>query len=132
MLLSKTDVSTFRYRSYRNYLQKIIRSNRQHYLHYKCKEYRQKGTKLWQLINRIIGKENKKHNTIESLKVDNLIKYDSESITKSFNDFFSTVGETVAEQQVCSPLELKNYLKSLKKYESSMFLPQQPQMRYLH
>ena len=81
MLLSKTDVSTFRYRSYCNCLQKRIRSNRQHYLHDKCKEYRQNGRKLWQLINRIIGKENNKHNTIESLKVDNLIKYDSESIT---------------------------------------------------
>ena len=81
MLLTKTDVSTFRYRSYHNCLQKIIRNNRQFYLHDKCKEYRQNRRKLWQLINRIIGKENNKHNTIESLKVDNLIKYDSESIT---------------------------------------------------
>ena len=64
MLLSKTDVSTFRYRSYRNCLQKIIRSNRRYYLHDKCKEYRQNGRKLWQLINRIIGRENNKHNTI--------------------------------------------------------------------
>ena len=44
-------------------------------------EYKQNGRKLWQLINRIIGKENNKQNTIESLKIDNMIKYDSESIT---------------------------------------------------
>ena len=68
MFLLKTDVSTFRYRSYCNCLQKIIKSNRQYYLHDKCKEYRQNGRKLWQLINRIIGRENNKHNTIESLK----------------------------------------------------------------
>ena len=123
MLLSKTDVSTFRYRSYCNCLQKIIRSNRQYYLHDKCKEYRQNGRKLWQLINRIIGRENNKHNTIESLKVDNLIKYNSESITNSFNEFFSTVGESLAKQQICNPPELENYLRSLKQYESSMFLP---------
>ena len=107
ILLSNNDVSTFRYRSYHNCLHKIIRSNRQHYLHDKCKEYRQNGRKLWQLINRLIGRENNKHNTIESLKVDNLIKYDSESITKSFNDFFSTVGESLAEQQICNPPNLK-------------------------
>ena len=123
MLLTKTDVSTFRYRSYRNCLQKIIRSNRQHYLHDKCKEYRPNGRKLWQLINRIIGRENNKHNTIESLKVDNLIKYDSESITNSFNEFFSTVGESLAKQQTCNSSELEEYLRNLNQYESSMFLP---------
>ena len=122
MLLTKTDVSTFRYRSYCNCLQSIIRQNRQQDLHDKCREYKQNGRKLWQLINRIIGKENNKQNTIESLKVDNLIKYDSETITNSFNDFFSTVGETLAEKQSCNPLELKNYLKGLNQNESSMFL----------
>ena len=93
-----------------------MRSNRQQYLHDKCTEYRQIRRKLWQLINRIIGKENSKHNTIESLKVDNLIKYGSESITNSFNDFFSTVGATLAKQQDCSSSELENYLKDLKQH----------------
>ena len=123
MLLSKTDVSTFRYRSYHNCLQKIIRKNRQYYLDDKCREYRQIGRKLWQLINRIIGRENNKHNTIESLKVDNLIKYDSDSITNSFNEFFSSVGENLAKQQTCNPSELKEYLRRLNQYDTSMFLP---------
>ena len=119
MLLSKTDVSTYRYRSYRNCLQKIIRATRQNYLHDKCSEYRQNGRKLWQLINRIIGKENNKQNSIESLKIDNLIRYDSESITNSFNDYFSNVGECLAKQQACNGLEL---LKGLHQYDTSMFL----------
>ena len=122
MLQSKTNVSTYRYKSYRNCLQKIIRGNRQYYLHEKCKEFRQNGRKLWQLINKILGKENNKQNTIESLKVDNILKYDSESITNSFNEFFSTVGENLAKQQICDPPELREYLKSLKQQESSMFL----------
>ena len=121
-LLLKTDVSTYRYRSYRNCLQKIIRATRQNYLHDKCREYRQNGRKLWQLINRIIGKENNKQNSIESLKIDNLIKYDSESITNSFNDYFSNVGECLAKQQACNGLGLSNYLKGLHQYDASMFL----------
>ena len=122
MLLSKTDVSTFRYRSYCNCLQKIIRKNRRYYLHDKCKEYRQNGRKLWQLINRIIGRENNKHNTIESVKVDNVIKYDSDSITNSFNEFFSSAGESLAKQQTYNPSELKEYLRSLNQHDTSMFL----------
>ena len=122
MLLSKTDVSTYRYRSYCNCLQKIIRATKQNYLHDKCRKYRQDGRKLWQLINRIIGKENNKQNFIESLKIDNLIKYDSELITNSFNDYFSNVGECLAKQQTCNGLELSNYLKGLHQYDASMFL----------
>ena len=122
MLLSKSNVSTYRYKSYHNCLQKIMRSNRQQFLHKKCTEYRQNGRKLWQLINRIIGKKSNKHNTIESLKIDNLIKYDSKSITNSFNDFFASVGSNLAKQQDCSPFELENYLKDLNQHTHSMFL----------
>ena len=113
MLISKTDVSTFRYRDYRNCLQRLIRKNRQNYLLDKCKEFRQNGKKLWQLINRIIGKENNKLNTIESLKVENITKYDSDSITNSFNEFFSNVA---------SQDEIEQYMRDLKTSKSSMFL----------
>ena len=85
-------------------------------------EYKQNGRKLWQLINRIIGKENNKKNTIESLKIDNMIIYDSESITNSFNKYFSTVGESLARQQTSKTPELEAYLKSLNQHHTSMFL----------
>ena len=122
MVQSKSDVSTYTYRSYRNCLQKLIRNNRQHYLHDKCKEYRQNGKKLWQLINKILGKENNKQNSIESLRVDNILKHDSDSITNSFNEFFSTIGEKLAQEQNCTSLEHSEYLKGLKQQETSMFL----------
>ena len=77
-------------------------------------EYKQNGRKLWQLINRIIGKENNKQNTIESLKIDNMIKYDSESITKLIQRYFSTVGESLARQQTSKTPELEAYLKKPK------------------
>ena len=121
-LLSQTDVSTFRYKSYHNCLQRIIRKNRQQYLLDKCKEFKQNGCKLWQLINRIVGKENNKQNAIESLKVDNIIKYDGESITNTFNDFFFNIGEKLAKEQVSSPTELKNYLANMTNSDTSIFL----------
>ena len=62
---------------YRKHLLHIIRKSREIYLHNKGVEYKQNGYKLWQLINRIIGKEPNKMNVIESLKVDFLARYDS-------------------------------------------------------
>ena len=99
MLLTKTDVSTFRYRSYRNSLQNIMRNSKRCYLHGKCVEYRNNGKKLWQLINKVIGKETNKLNSIESLRINNLISYDGKAITNTFNDFFASVGPNLAKEQ---------------------------------
>ena len=87
----KGDVSTFDYRNYRNSLQKIIRFSKNKYLHEKCNEYRKDSRKLWRLINDIIRKTGNKKNMIGSLKIKNLMKYDPDSITNEFCDFFSTV-----------------------------------------
>ena len=51
-----------------------------------------------------------------------MIKHDSDSITNVFNDFFSSVGEKLARQQDSSPVELRNYLKSINSSERSIFL----------
>ena len=92
------------------------------YLHDRCKEFKQNSRKLWQLINRIIGKERNKLNLIESLKIDNIVKFDSDSITNTFNEFFSTVGEKLAKQHVARQFEIEQYMKDLDTSESSIFL----------
>ena len=42
-------------------------------------------------------KTGNKKNMIESLKIKNLMKYDPDSITTEFCEFFSTVGERFAK-----------------------------------
>ena len=121
-LLEKPAVSTYRYKSYRNCLQHIIRKNRQQYLHDKCTEFKQNGRKLWQLINKIIGKTNNKLSTTESLRVDNLVKYDSNSITEMFNEFFSTIGELLAQKQMSEPEVIKLYMQTMTRHDLSIFL----------
>ena len=93
----KGDISTFNYRKYRNNLQRIIRFSKHRYLHEKCSEYRRDSKKLWRLINDLIKKTGNKKNMIESLKIKNLMKYDPDSITTEFCEFFSTVGERFAK-----------------------------------
>ena len=93
----KADISTFNYRKYRNNLQSIIRFSKHRYLHEKCSEYRRDSKKLWRLINDLIKKTGNKKDMIESLKIKNLMKYDPDSITTKFCEFFSTVGERFAK-----------------------------------
>ena len=93
----KGDISTFNYRQYRNNLQRIIRFSKCRYLHEKCNEYRRDSKKLWRLMNELIKKTGNKKNMIESLKIKNLMKYDPNSITNEFCEFFSTVGERFAK-----------------------------------
>ena len=61
MLEIKTETVTNKYKAYRNKLKGIIRKSRIKYLHDKCTEFRQDSKRLWQLVNKMIGRENNKH-----------------------------------------------------------------------
>ena len=111
----KGDVSTFNYRQYRNNLERIIRLSKRKYLHEKCSEYRRDSKKLWRLINDIIKKTGNKKNMIESLKIKNLMKYDPDSITTEFCEFFSTVGERFAKDIKPSQDSIDHYLDKMPK-----------------
>ena len=45
-----------KYKSYRNQLQKILRTAKTAYFREKCKEYKQDSRKLWKLIHEILNK----------------------------------------------------------------------------
>ena len=118
----KGDVSTFNYRQYRNNLQRLIRFSKCRYLHDKCNEYRRDSRKLWRLINEIIKKTGNKKNMIESLKIRNLTKYDPDSITSEFCEFFSTVGEKFANDIRPPQHNIDHYLNKMQRSTSTLFL----------
>ena len=118
----KGDISTFNYRQYRNNLQRLIRFSKCSYLHDKCNEYRRDSKKLWRLINEIIKKTGNKKNMIESLKIRNLIKYDPDSITSEFCEFFSTVGEKFANDIRPPQHNIDHYLNKMQRLTSTLFL----------
>ena len=118
----KGNVSTFNYRKYRNNLQSIIRFSKRRYLHDRCSEYRRDSKKLWRLINELIKKTGNKKNMIESLKIKNLMKYDPDSITTEFCEFFSTVGEKFAKDIKPPQNNIDHYLNKMQKSDSTLFL----------
>ena len=122
MLNNKTDASINKYTAYRNKLKSIIRKSRIKYLHDKCTEYRQDSRRLWQLINKMIRKANNKTHVIESIRSEDLLKYDPNSITNTFCEFFSTVGEKYAEKFTTTIEETQSYLGQIESSTKTLFL----------
>ena len=120
-LHSKSAVSTNKYRRYRNLLKSIIRKRKNSYLHEKCLEFKQDSRKLWKLVNKIIGKSKNKTESIDSLRVNNLLRYDPDSITNGFCDFFSSIGETYAQRIDSTGIDIDNYIGKIKSNPDSLF-----------
>ena len=121
-LTVKSPVSTHKYRTYRNQLQTLVRKSKISYLHDKCTEFRRDSRKLWQLVNRLIGKTSNKSDTIDCLKVDNMLKYDPSSITNGFCDFFSNIGEQYANKIDSTDSDINDYLDKINSNPHTLFL----------
>ena len=121
-LKAKTDVSTNRYKTYRNVLQKTLRSCKLRYFTNKCAEYKQNSRKLWQLINQLINKKQKRSQVIDSLKMENLQRYDPKDITNGFCDYFASVGQSYADKLKSSNVLVETYNEKILRENTSMFL----------
>ena len=122
MIREQTTNAKERYTTYRNNLKRLIRAGKRKYLHDKCTEYKQDSRKLWQLINRIIGKENNKSHVIESIKTSEVLRTDPYSITNTFNELFSTIGERYANRHKCTQQETNTLLQHINQNNKSLFM----------
>ena len=120
-LHAKSAVSTHNYRKYRNLLKSLVRKSKHSYLHEKCLEFRQDSRKLWRLVNKLIGKNNNKTETIDSLRIDNILKHDPDSITNGLCDFFSSIGESYASNIGKAEVDIENYIRQIDQTPESLF-----------
>ena len=120
-LHSKLAVSTDNYRKYRNSLKSLIRKSKITYLHDKYTEFKQDSRKLWQLVNRIIGKSNNKIDSIDNLRIDNILKYDPSSITNGLCEFFANIGEQYANQIDSAGLDISKHINNIESNPSSLY-----------
>ena len=113
---------TNKYKSYRNVLKKLLRRSKLDYFNNKCLEYKQNSKKLWQLINQVINKIRRKSQVIESLKIDNLVRYSPLEITKGFCNQFATVGKTYSDKVQPPRVLVETYNEKINMSNISMFL----------
>ena len=113
---------TNKYISYRNVLKKLLRRSKLNYFNYKCLEYKQNSRKLWQLINQVINKASRKSQVIESLRIDNPVRYSPMEITNGFCDHFATVGKTYSDKVQLPRVLVETYNEKINMSNISMFL----------
>ena len=73
------------------------------------------------LVNKIIDRNNNKTETIDSLRIDNILKYDPDSITNGLCDFFSNIGEKYAKNIENSEVDIKEYIGQIDPNQKSLF-----------
>ena len=122
MLTHKTEYSKQKYREYRNTLKRLLRHSRVKYIRDKCEEYKQNSKKLWQLINRIIGKENNKRHVIDSIKTQEKCYYDPNGITSTLCDHFANIGEKYSNKIPTDSQKTNEYINQIPNHSQTMFL----------
>ena len=70
-----------KYKNYHQVLGKVKRQTKRQYYIDQCDKFKSNTKKLWQTINRIIGRANDKSTVIEKLKVDNIDCHDPKRIS---------------------------------------------------
>ena len=111
-----------KYKSYRNQLQKILRTAKTAYFREKCKEYKQDSRKLWKLIHEILNKQPNNHNSITAINVNGVPRYDPPTITNEFCKHFSTIGEKFARNIPPPSKNINSYLATIPQNEMCIFL----------
>ena len=72
-------------------------------------------------MNKIIGKSNNKTESIDSLRIENMLKHDPDNITNGFCDFFSSIGETYAQKIDSTGVDIGNYIDQIAPNPQSLF-----------
>ena len=85
-------------RTIKKILDKLKRISKISYYHTKCSEFKNNAKKLWELINKIIGKTSDKSSIINYIKVNEVDILNEKEIANEFGKYFSTVGKTFASQ----------------------------------
>ena len=88
----------------------------------KCLEFRNNSKKLWDMINKISGKNNDKTSIIDYIKVDNIEYYDRVGITNNLCKYFANIGENLSSKIPKSNKSINEYLAKIKRNEKSLFL----------
>ena len=81
-----------KYRNYKRILDKLKRSSKISYYHLKCTEYKNNARKLWEIINKVIGKTSDKGGIINYIRVNDVDILNEKEIANEFGKYFSTVG----------------------------------------
>ena len=92
----KASPGYLKYIAYRNKLNSIKRKAKFAFYHNKINMFRNNSSKLWKLMKQIIGKQNNKTSLTDTFIINNLPNTNPTTISNSFCEYFSTIGNKLA------------------------------------
>ena len=92
----KASPGYLKYIAYRNKLNSIKRKAKFAFYHNKINMFGNNSSKLWKLIKQIIGKQNNKTSITDTFIINNLPNTNPTTISNSFCEYFSTIGNQLA------------------------------------
>ncbi len=107
----KSHVTVQRYNTYRNAFNKLKREAKKSYYNSKIQEFKNSSSKLWGILNEVIGKKNDKSSLSDTFLIDGQPISDPEKISNAFCSFYSTVGPNLANAIPKASKDYSNFLK---------------------
>ena len=95
---------------------------RMNYYKNKCVEFKNNSKKLWNMINKISGKNKDKTSIIDYIKVDYIEYYDSSGITNNLCKYFANIGENLLSKIPKPRKPINDFLTKIERNEKSLFL----------
>lgn len=96
--ISKDSEKYLRYKTYRNQYNYIKRRAKIEYYNKKVSEYTSDSRKLWQTLNKLIGRVKDKTSLTDSFLVNGQLITDQHHISNAFCDYFTNIGKLLAEK----------------------------------
>ena len=106
---------TAAYKLYRNKVLMLTRISKKMYFHKYSEENFTNTKKMWEGINSLLGRKNKVHKDIISLKCpsSNLESQNPTEFPDIMNKYFSSIGHNLASKMPNSPKQFTDYLPNL-------------------
>ena len=111
-----------KYRSYRNRYNRTKRLMMVNYYKSKCEEYKTNTKRLWEVLNRVIGKSKNTGLSISHLTVNGIKIFDKRAIANEFGRFYANMGKDLAGKISTGNIENQDYLMKIERNPKSILL----------
>ena len=111
-----------RYKDYRKLYHKLRRQAKFNYYNELMSNNRSNSKKLWNVMNRITGKLNNKHNINEEIIINGVKETDKLKISNAFGKYYSEIGKKITEKNGAIPTNRSNVNYGSLRINESCFL----------
>ena len=119
------------YIQHRNVYNELKRKVKHDYYQPKCKAFKDNSKKLWALINNTITKIKHEGTIIPHITVGGIKQSRLKTTTNSFDEFYSTMGSTLAEKIVPGTMSIDEYLNNIPVQRDSIVIKQTTHLRLI-